>query len=459
MAIELYNTLTGKKEKFVPIHKEFVGMYHCGPTVYQYAHIGNMRSYVFADILRRTIEYNGLNVKQIINITDVGHLTNDSDMGADKVEVEAKKEGKTAKEVTEFFTRAYLNDIASLNVKTDGTVFPRATDHIKEQIRMIQTLDEKGYAYQTSDGIYFDTSKFADYGKLGNIDLKGLVAGARVEANPEKRNPTDFALWKFSVPGESRQQEWPSPWGVGYPGWHIECSAMSMKYLGENFDVHTGGIDHIPVHHNNEIAQSEATTGKPYVNYWMHHEFLNINSEKIAKSVGNTTYLSDIVAKGINPLAYRFWLLMAHYRTPMNFNWDALAGTETALKKLYNSFIDLGEKNGVISQNYRSQFKEYMNNDLDTPRALTVLWDVIKDPVLPSADKRATILDFDTVLGLGFDKLRPAHIPKDILDLAEERETARKNGDWYTSDRLRDKIKALGYEVKDTSEGPKIYTL
>ena len=456
MDIVFYNTLTQKKEKFVPIHKEFVGMYHCGPTVYNYATIGNLRAYVFADILRRTVEYNGIKVIQVINITDVGHLTNDSDMGADKVEVEAKKEGKTAKEVTEFFTHAYMNDIAALNVKTDGTIFPRATDHIKEQIRLIQALDEKGYVYQIADGVYFDTSKFADYGKLGNIDIKGLQEGARVEANQEKRNLTDFALWKFSAPSEKRQQEWPSPWGVGFPGWHIECSAMSMKYLGENFDIHTGGIDHIPVHHNNEIAQSECATGKPFANYWMHNEFLNINGAKIGKSLGNMIYLNDIKEKGIAPLAYRFWLLMAHYRTPINFNWDALAGTETALKKLYNSFIDLGEKNGMVSQNYRSQFKEFMNNDLDTPRALTVLWDVIKDTVLPSADKRATILDFDTVLGLGFEKLHAAHIPKDIMDIVEEREAARKSGDWYTSDRLRDKLKALGYEVKDTPGGAKI---
>lgn len=456
MDISLYNTLTGKKEVFVSIHNDFVGMYHCGPTVYQYAHLGNMRSYVFADILRRTMEWNGKNVKQIINITDVGHLTGDGDTGEDKVEKEAKKEGKTAKEVTAFFTDAYLKDIAALNVKTVDTIFPRATEHIEEQRRMIGILEEKGYTYQTSDGVYFDTSKFADYGKLGNINIKGLQEGARVEANPEKRNLTDFALWKFSKPEEKRQQEWPSPWGAGYPGWHIECSAMSMKYLGEQFDIHTGGIDHIPVHHQNEIAQSEAATGKQYVNYWMHHEFLNINGEKIAKSVGNTTYLSDVIARGINPLAYRFWLLMAHYRTRMNFNWEALGGAETALKRLHALFMELGQQDGVVSNEYRARFKEYMNDDLDTPRALTILWDVLKDKVLPSADKRSTLLELDRVLGLGLADLKSFEIPIDITILGEEREKARKSGDFFTADRIRDKLKGLGYEIKDTADGMKI---
>lgn len=456
MDISLYNTLTGKKEVFVPIHDDFVGMYHCGPTVYQYAHLGNMRSYVFADILRRTMEWNGKKVKQIINITDVGHLTGDGDTGEDKVEKEAKKEGKTAREVTMFFTDAYLKDIAALNVKTVDTIFPRATEHIEEQRRMIGILEEKGYIYQTSDGVYFDTAKFADYGKLGNINIKGLQEGARVEANPEKRNLTDFALWKFSKPEEKRQQEWPSPWGAGYPGWHIECSAMSMKYLGEQFDIHTGGIDHIPVHHQNEIAQSEAATGKQYVNYWMHHEFLNINGEKIAKSVGNTTYLSDVIARGINPLAYRFWLLMAHYRTRMNFNWEALGGAETALKRLHALFMELGEQEGVVSNDYRAKFKEYMNDDLDTPRALTILWDVLKDKVLPSADKRSTLLELDRVLGLGLAELKSFEIPIDVTILGEEREKARKSGDFFAADRIRDKLKGLGYEIKDTTDGMKI---
>lgn len=459
MDISLYNTLTGKKEVFVPIHDDFVGMYHCGPTVYQYAHLGNMRSYVFADILRRTMEWNGKKVKQIINITDVGHLTGDGDTGEDKVEKEAKKEGKTAKEVTTFFTEAYLKDIAALNVKTIETIFPRATEHIEEQRVMIGILEEKGYTYQTSDGVYFDTSKFVDYGKLGNINIKGLQEGARVEANPEKRNLTDFALWKFSKPEEKRQQEWPSPWGAGYPGWHIECSAMSMKYLGEQFDIHTGGIDHIPVHHQNEIAQSEAATGKQYVNYWMHHEFLNINGEKIAKSVGNTTYLSDVITRGINPLAYRFWLLMAHYRTRMNFNWDALGGAETALKRLHALFMELGEQDGIVSNDYRAKFKEYINDDLDTPRALTILWDVLKDKVLPSSDKRSTLLELDRVLGLGLAELKSFAIPIDITILGEEREKARKSGDFFTADRIRDKLKGLGYEIKDTADGMKIMRL
>lgn len=456
MDISFYNTLTGEKEKFVPIHADHVGLYDCGPTVYNYITIGNLRAYVFADILRRTLEWNGFHVKQVINITDVGHLTDDASSGEDKVEREAKKEGRSAKEITKFYTDVFMKDIHALNLRLEGTLFTPATEHIREQIELIQRLEEKGYTYQITDGIYYDTGKFPGYGKLGNINLTGLQEGARVEANSEKRNPTDFALWKFSKPEEHRQQEWPSPWGVGFPGWHIECSAMSMKYLGENFDIHTGGIDHIPVHHQNEIAQSEAATGKPYVNYWMHNEFLNIDGKKIGKSLGNMVYLSEIIEKGINPLAYRFWLLMAHYRSPINFNWDALSGAETALKRLYALFAELGERTGVPSVDYRGRFKAYINDDLDTPRALTLVWEVLKDKVLPSADKRATLLAFDEVLGLGLANLKPFEIPMDVSLLVAEREKARAAGDWYASDRIRDKLKALGYEVKDTPEGSRV---
>jgi cysteinyl-tRNA synthetase len=448
--------MTGKKELFVPIHEDWVGLYDCGPTVYNYITIGNLRAYVFADILRRTLEFNNFHVKQIINITDVGHLTDDASDGEDKVEREAAKDGRSAREITKFYTDVFMKDVRALNMKLDETRFTPATEHIREQIELIQRLEDKGFTYQIADGVYYDTSKFPNYGKLGNINIKGLQEGARVEMTEGKRNPTDFALWKFSKPGEKRQQEWPSPWGVGFPGWHIECSAMSMKYLGENFDIHTGGIDHIPVHHQNEIAQSEAATGKPYVNYWMHNEFLNINGAKIGKSLGNGIHLSEIIDKGINPLAYRFWLLMAHYRSPINFNWDALAGAETALKRLQGLFMELGEKDGETSLDYLGKFKAYLNDDLDTPRALTLVWDVLKDKVLPSADKRATLLAMDRVLGLGLAELKSFEITMDISALADEREKARVSGDWYTADRIRDKLKGLGYEVKDTSEGAKI---
>ncbi|MCU0660670.1 MAG: cysteine--tRNA ligase [Candidatus Pacebacteria bacterium] len=456
MDINFYNTLTGKKEKFVPLHKEFVGLYNCGPTVYQYAHIGNLRSYVFADILRRTLEFNGLHVRQVINITDVGHLTDDADSGEDKVEKEAKKDGRGAKEITAFYTEAFLKDVGALNMKLDGTRFTPATEHIREQIELIQRLEEKKCTYQTSDGVYFDTNTFPAYGKLGNINIKGLKEGARIDINDEKKNPTDFALWKFSKPEEHRQQEWPSPWGVGFPGWHIECSAMSMKYLGENFDIHTGGVDHIPTHHNGEIAQSEAATGKPYANYWLHNEHLMINGEKISKSLGNSICLSDIIAKNISPLAYRFWLLMASYRTQINFNWDALLGAETALKRLYALFRALGEVVGIPSVDYCSRFKACINDDLDTPRALTLVWEVLKDKVLSSADKRATLLAFDAVLGLNLSSLTSHLIPENISLLLEERKQARKSGDWATADRIRDELKSLGYEIKDTQEGVQI---
>ena len=464
MVLKFFNTLSGRKENFVPLEKDRVGMYNCGPTVYQRAHIGNLRAYVFADILRRTLEQNNYTIRQVINITDVGHLVGDGDEGEDKVEVGARREGRSAAQIAEFYTQTFLEDLKKLNVKTDGTLFPRATAHIPEQIELIKILEEKGFTYRISDGLYFDTAKFPNYGKLGQIDLAGEMAGARVPARAGKKNPRDFALWKFSSNLETlppnggkasrRQQEWASPWGVGFPGWHLECSAMSVKYLGQPFDIHTGGVDHIGTHHNNEIAQSEAATCKPLANFWLHSEFLNLAGEKIAKSVGNTLSLDDLIKKNISPLAYRYWLLMAHYRTPINFNLETLLGTEKALERLQEVFLKLPIKNGKVNENYQTKLIETMGDDLNTPRAIANLQKLFHDETLAPADKYATILEYDKILGLNFIGIQPAKASTEIKKLMKERETARLKGDFKQSDILRVKIQELGYLIEDTSTGP-----
>lgn len=455
MDVKIHNTLTRKKEIFTPIKKGVVSMYNCGPTVYNYAHIGNLRAYVFADILRRMFEYNGFEVKQVINITDVGHLTSDEDEGEDKLEKTAISTGKTAQEIAKLYTEAFLSDLESLGIDTDKIIFPKATDHIDEQVELIKKLEEKGFTYKTSDGIYFDTSKLPNYGELARIDVKGLKEGARVKVVSDKKNITDFALWKFSKPAEKRQQEWESPWGVGFPGWHLECSAMSMKYLGNHFDIHTGGIEHIPIHHTNEIAQSEAAEGCKFVNYWMHSNFLNVDGEKMSKSLGNIITLKTLAEKGFSPLVYRYWLLTAHYSTPVNFTWDALGGSQKAFEKLCNHVIEY-KNNGKINKEYQIRFHEYINNDLDTPKAIALLWELVKDTTISDADKKATILDMDKVLGLGLKNIKQEIIPDNILQLVKERKKAREEKNWEKSDEIRNKLKELGYEVEDTNEGYKI---
>ncbi|MFH0804082.1 MAG: cysteine--tRNA ligase [Candidatus Zambryskibacteria bacterium] len=444
MDIYLHNTLTGKKEKFESIKPKAVGMYNCGPTVYFFAHIGNMRAYVFADILKRTFEYSGLEVEQIVNITDVGHLTSDADEGEDKIEQTARKEDKTAEEITKFYEDAFHKDLADLNIETKNTKFPKATEHIKEQTEIIKILEEKGFAYKISDGIYFDTGKFENYGKLGNINIKEQKEGARVEANSEKRNPTDFALWKFSKSGEKRLQEWESPWGTGFPGWHIECSAMSRKYLGQPFDIHTGGIDHIPVHHNNEIAQSEAAFGVPPANFWLHNEFITAEGEKMSKSIGNVFTISDLKEKKIHPLAFRLWLLSGHYRSPMNFTWDSVSGAHNALQKLVLEFNDLPEEKE--DKEIIKKFEKYMGDDLDTPKALALLHESFS---LKKSKK--TVEKMDEVLGLNIKKLAEQikEIPEEILELKKERDVARAEKNFQRSDELRKEIEREGYILED----------
>jgi len=457
MDIRFYNTLSRKKENLKPQGKT-VKMYHCGPTVYDYVHIGNLRSYIFADILRRTVEENRFKIKQVINITDVGHLTKDlEDEGEDKIEKGATREGKTAKEIVSFFTKAFLEDLKKINVKTEKTLFPKASDHIKEQIALIKKLEKKGLTYETSDGIYFDTSKISDYGKLAGLKKSGLKEGARVKKSAEKRNPTDFSLWRFSPKDVKRQQEWESPWGVGFPGWHIECSAMSMKYLGNVFDIHTGGIDHIPVHHSNEIAQSEAVTGKPFVRFWMHNAFVNISGGKMAKSLGNFLRLKDIEEKGVDPISLRYWFLSAHYRSPISFSWEALENAERALKKLRDHFQSLSGKKEKPNKIYLEKFKKYLNDDLDTPKALAFLWQILKDKKISDGQKKSLTLEFDKILGLELDKKEEKiKIPEEIKKLAEKREKAREDKNWQEADRVRNIIRQKGFEIKDTEKGPEI---
>jgi len=378
--LKLYNTLTKKKEVFLPIDKKEVKIYTCGPTVYWYQHIGNMRAYIFSDVLQKVLEYNGYNVKKIINVTDVGHLTSDADTGEDKMEKEAKKENKSAKEVAEFYFNAYLSDLKKLNIKLPFK-FPRATDHIKEQIKLIKILDRKGYTYKTNDGIYFDTGKFKSYGKMAKLDIEGLEAGKRI-ALGDKKNKTDFALWKFSPKNEERQQEWSSPWGIGFPGWHIECSAMAMKYLGKTLDIHTGGIDHIPIHHTNEIAQSEAATGKKFVNYWLHNEFLTFKKEKVSKSTGGLYTISELDDVGYEPLIFRYFCLQTKYRQKLDFSLDKLKAAKKAYERIKKKAAELKKiepKGKDLTKEYNARFLSSINDDLNTPAALQVVWKMLAD--------------------------------------------------------------------------------
>jgi len=468
----LYNTLTLKKEEFKPIKAGKVGLYTCGPTVYNYAHIGNLRTYLFEDFLVRVLEYNGYDVKHITNITDVGHLTGDMDMGEDKLEVGAKREGKSAWDIAEFYAASFKRNLADLNIEMP-TTWCKATDYIKEQVAMVKTLEDKGFTYKTSDGIYFDTSKIKEYNKLSHLPLEKLKEGARVEINPEKKNPTDFALWKFSptlsAGGAQRQMEWDSPWGVGFPGWHIECSAMSLALLKEQLDIHCGGIDHINVHHTNEIAQSEAATGKKFFNYWLHGAFLNIaGGKKMAKASENFLTLDNaLINKEINPLAYRFADLQDHYRKPMEYSEESMMRAKDGLFSLYKQVASLGEETGTVNLDFKDKFMLAINDDLNMPKALAVIAAVFKSKLNP-VDKLATILDFDEVIGLNLDfgaavvsrrELTIDSLPENIRKLVLAREAARSNKDWPESDRLREELEDLGYSVEDTPTGQKIRPL
>ena len=451
MSLRFYNTLSRTKEDFSPIDKKEVRMYTCGPTVYDYAHIGNYRAYIFADTLKRVLLYSGYKVKHIMNLTDID----------DKTICDSQKEGKTLKEFTEFYTEEFYKDIKSLNI-LHPVKFTKATDYIAEMVDIIKKLLDKKLAYKSEDGsIYFDIKKFKNYGRLAHLVLENQKenAAGRIKTDEyDKDNVQDFALWK-AWDEKDGNVFWKTDLGKGRPGWHIECSAMSMKNLGEELDIHTGGVDNIFPHHENEIAQSEGSTGKHFVKYWMHNEWILVDQKKMAKTFKNFYTLRDVIDKGINPLAYRFWLLMGHYRTRMNFVWEALEGSGIALKRLYRLYIELGEDISDISSKYQQKFKEYLEDDLDTPRALTLLWDLLKDDKISNADKKATVLDFDKVLGLGFENLKEEIIPENILKLAKEREEVRNKKNFKKSDELREKINSLDYEVKDMSDGQKVSKL
>jgi len=461
--MRLYNTLARKVEEFKPLKANKVGIYICGPTVYDYAHIGHARTYVNSDVLVRVLRWLDYGVKAVMNITDVGHLTSDADTGEDKVEKQAKKQRKTAVEIAQLYTQDFWQMAKMMNIQKPDVVCV-ATEYIKPMIELIKKLEEKGFTYKTSDGIYFDTSKFKDYGKLARLDIKGLKEGMRVEKNPEKKNPTDFALWKFSPKEEQRQMEWDSPWGKGFPGWHIECSAMSMQHLGESFEIHTGGEDHITVHHPNEIAQSEAVTGKQFVKYWFHSRFIKVDGQKMSKSLGNFIRVSDLKKKGHDPLALRYLYLTGHYRTTMNFTKKGLKAAEEAYMKLKSM---VGEWQGVKArtklseekltkvQEFSSKFRTAVENDLAMPEAIAVVWQMAKSNI-PEQDKLELIADWDQVLGLGLDKVKKEAvvISSTVKELVDKREQLRKEKKWAEADKLRRQIETRGFQVKDTSRGP-----
>lgn len=452
--LKVYNTLTRRKEEFVPLNDKVVTMYSCGPTVYSYAHIGNMRAYLFMDSVRRTLKYNGYKLKGVMNITDVGHLLSDGDDGEDKMEKASREQQKSVYEIAAIYTDAFMKDLAKLNIGKPE-IIAKATDHINDMIKYVEALVEKGYGYETSDGIYFDISKFREYGKLSGLDLEGQRAGARVDVNDEKRNPADFALWK-KAPKEHIMQ-WESPWGMGYPGWHIECSAMSRKYLGDTFDIHTGGVDHIPVHHENEIAQSEALVGHKTVDYWMHVEFMQVDGGKMSKSLKNTYTVSELEQKGYSAMAFRYFCLNTHYRKKLNFTFEGMDAAKTAYNRLLAAVHS--HKGGKsfdeeAVKKYDELFTEAINDDINIPLGLGVLWNMLKEK--PSQAIYDLAMKFDKVLGIALDtESAPEKVeaPEEVIKLAELRLKARKDKDWAQSDVLREQISKLGYQIIDKKDG------
>ncbi len=458
--MKLYNSLSRTIEDFQPLHPPQVGLYTCGMTVYDFAHIGHGRKYVGDDILRRLLTRFGFEVMHVQNVTDVGHLVSDADAGEDKLEKGARKQGRTVWEVAEYFTKHFYDSMDALNVLRPSVVC-RATDHIPEQIALVKTLVEKGFAYDTPEAVYFEVAKFPTYDSLfGNQSLDEKKTGAReeVKTDERKKNPADFALW-FKCVGRfaGHTMHWDSPWGAGFPGWHIECSAMSMKYLGESFDIHTGGIDHIPVHHPNEIAQSEAASGKPFVKYWVHYAFLTVDGKKMSKSLGNYYTIEDVLKKGFDPLALRYFYLTAHYRKPLNFTWEALGAAQNALSELrlkisHSQRNTLSQEKLAKVDQYRAQFDEALADDMNTPQALAVVWEVVKSNI-PTPDKYDLLMDFDEVLGLELKKPLDEHIPEEITTLARRRDDLRKEKKFSEADKVREEIEAKGYEVEDAGEG------
>ena len=457
MKLQLYNTLTHSKDEFKPIKPNEVKIYSCGPTVYSYAHIGNFRTYIFVDSLRRILKYNGYTLKHVMNITDVGHLTSDADTGEDKMEKAAKKEGKNPFEIAEFYTNAFMKDMKQLNIDMPN-IISKATDNIPEMIEMVEEIIKNGYAYETSKGIYFDVSKLDKYPMLSNNKLEDQAAGARIEVDPEKRSPYDFAIW-IKAP-KNHMMKWESPWGLSYPGWHLECSAMSRKFLGDHFDIHTGGVDHIPIHHENEIAQSKGAIGQIPANYWMHCEFLLIDGGKMSKSLGNIYTLETLAEHGIEPLAYKLFCFSSHYRNKLNFTFEGVKSYQKALERLRNGYEKHLESRFTVEENkiqeYENKFEEAINDDLNLPLAMSIIWEVIREET-KSIQYAKLIEKFDEVLGLDLKNYKKYQekidIPDEVKKLLEKRNIARLEKNWQESDNLRDQIKKFGYNVKDTADG------
>ena len=461
MDIYFYNTLTRKKEKFVPIDEKEIRIYSCGPTVYKDATIGNMRTNIFQDVLRKVLRYNGYKIKHAMNITDVGHLVSDGDEGEDKMLKSAREENKSPEEIAAHYTKLFFEDLKNLNLEMPEIVC-KATDHIQDMLKYVEKLVEKGFAYETSTAIYFDISKLDKYPILSNLNIEDQKAGARVEVDKEKRNPQDFALW-IKAP-ENHIMKWDSPWGKSYPGWHIECSAMGQKYLGEQFDIHTGGIDLIPTHHENEIAQSKGYCGKIPARYWLHGEYLLIDGGKMSKSLGNVYLIKDIIDKGYDPLVYKLFTYSSHYRNKLNFTWDGIEATSKSLERLKNGYkahldgTDKIEDSKIIE--YEERFHKAINDDLNMPFSMGVVWEVVRNEK-KSPKLAELLLKFDTILGLKIDEETKQdkvqdEIPEEILKLVEERNIARANKDWAKSDELRDKIQEKGFKVIDSKEGTRI---
>ena len=463
MKLTFYNTLTRKKEEFHSIDENRVRMYSCGPTVYSYAHIGNFRTYIFMDTLRRVLKYNGYELKHVMNITDVGHLESDADEGEDKMEKAARKEKKDPYEIANFYTEIFLKDMGKLNIDKPE-IITKATENISQMIEYVKEIIKNGYAYETSKGIYFDISKLDKYPVLSNRKLDDQIAGARVDVDPEKKHPYDFALW-IKAP-ENHIMKWESPWGLSYPGWHLECSTMGRRFLGEEFDIHTGGVDHIPTHHENEIAQSKGATGKIPAHVWMHCEYLQVDGGKMSKSLGNTYTISQLEEKGISPLAFKLFCFTAHYRNKLNFTFEGAYGAQKALERLYDSYIK--NVNGVddvdedIIKEYEERFLAYINDDMNMPGAMSVVWEIARN-AKKSIKFADLLLKFDKVLGLDmknaenylleFKHEESEELPEEIKALVEERKQARAEKNWAKSDEIRDRIISLGYGIKDTKDG------
>lgn len=457
--MKIYNSYTKKLEEFKPQNPDEVKVYTCGPTVYDYQHIGNFRTFVGSDILIRALKYNDFNVKHIINITDVGHLTGDNlgdaDTGEDRLEIAADREGKSAREVADFYTQQFMKDYDRLNILGPKN-FPRASEHIQDMIQLIKDLEEKGFTYEISDGVYFDVSKFEGYSKMANQSLEEKEEGVRVDANPQKRNPADFALWKFTPEDKMRWQEWDSPWGRGFPGWHIECSAMAMNELAQTIDVHVGGEDHKMIHHPNEMAQSEAATGKTFANYWMHVAFLKVDGGKMSKSLGNTYLIDDLMAKGFDPLALRYFYMQAHYRTTLNFTWEAMQAAQNSIKKLYSLVEGYKEDpQANLSVEHLNKFEAAINDDLNTPRALGIMWDMLKADI-SEGEKLKTLEKFDEILGLDIISYIGFEIPKEIRSMAKVRWEYKKQGIWDKADMIRKKIELEGFSIEDLDDDYRI---